>query len=83
MPDFSSLDELINFFDTRDMGDYWDSLPEAEFEVDIQRRTHIFSLEEALVERLTAASKARHVPSERLINVWLWEKRGEPFPAAA
>ncbi len=65
------------------MGEYWDSLPEAEFEVDIQRRTHVFSLEEALVERLTAVSKTKHVSSERLINVWLWEKLGEQLLAAA
>ncbi|PKO21060.1 MAG: hypothetical protein CVU38_16760 [Chloroflexi bacterium HGW-Chloroflexi-1] len=83
MPKFGSLDELVAFFDTHDMGEYWDSLPEVEFEVDIQRRTHIFSLDEDLVERLTAVSKARHVPSERLINVWLWEKLGEQLPAVA
>ncbi len=83
MPEFSSLDDLVNFFDTHDMGEYWDSLPEVEFEIDIQRRTHVFSLDEDLVDRLTAVSRARHVPSERLINVWLWEKLGEQLPAAA
>ncbi len=83
MPKFGSLDELVSFFDTHDMGEYWDSLPEAEFDVDIRRRTHIFSLDEDLVDRLTAVSRARHVPSERLINVWLWEKLGEQLPAAA
>lgn len=83
MPKFGSLDELVSFFDTHDMGEYWDSLPEVEFEIDIQRRTHVFSLDEDLVDRLTAVSRARHVPSERLINVWLWEKLGEQLPAAA
>jgi hypothetical protein len=83
MPKFNSLDDLVSFFDAHDMGDYWDSLPEAEFDVDIRRRTHFFCLEEALVERLTAVSKAKHVPSERLINVWLWEKLGEQLPAVA
>ena len=83
MPEFGALDELVSFFDTHDMGEYWESLPEAEFDVDIQRRTHVFSLEEALVERLTAVSKAKRVPSERLINVWLWEKLGEQLPIAA
>lgn len=83
MPKFNSLDDLVSFFDTHDMGDYWESLPEAEFDVDIQRRAHVFSLEEALVERLTVVSKAKHVPSERLINAWLWEKLGEQLPAAA
>jgi hypothetical protein len=36
VPKFSAFDELVAFFDTHDMGDYWDSLPEAEFDVDIE-----------------------------------------------
>jgi hypothetical protein len=83
IPKFNSLDELVTFFDTHDMGEYWDSLPEAEFQVDIQRRTHIFSLDEDLLERLAAVSKEKHVPSERLINVWLREKIAEQLPAVA
>ena len=43
VPKFSTLDELVAFFDTHDMGEDWEGLPEAEFDVDIQRRTHIFS----------------------------------------
>ncbi len=36
LPEYSTLDELVAFFDTHDMGDYWDSLPEVEFDVDIE-----------------------------------------------
>ncbi|MBC8264672.1 MAG: hypothetical protein H8E47_11180 [Anaerolineales bacterium] len=43
MPRFASLDELVEFFDTHDMGEYWDEMPEAHFEVDIKTRTHLFS----------------------------------------
>lgn len=39
MPHFASLDELVEFFDTHDLGEYWDQMPEAHFEVDIKRRT--------------------------------------------
>jgi len=31
-----SVDKLVGFFDTYDMGDYWDRLPKAEFEVNIK-----------------------------------------------
>lgn len=44
LPDFKSLDELIEFFDRHDLGEYWDQLPEVTFEVDIQRETHLFAL---------------------------------------
>ena len=37
MPRFQSLDELVKFFDTHDLGDYWEQMPEAHFEVDVTR----------------------------------------------
>lgn len=32
--------ELVEFFDTHDMGEYEEALPEAHSEVDIRRKTH-------------------------------------------
>ncbi len=40
MPEFGSIDELVEFFETHDMGEYWDHKPKAEFDVDITKRTH-------------------------------------------
>ena len=40
MLEFGSIDELVEFFDTHDMGDYWDQMPKAHFDVDITKRTH-------------------------------------------
>ena len=74
MPRFASLDELVEFFDTRDLGEYWDQMPEAHFEVDIKRRTHIFALDEDLADRLTKIALSEQVPSVVLINSWLREK---------
>jgi len=74
MPRFVSLDELVEFFDTRDLGEYWDQMPEAHFEVDIKRRTHIFALDEDLADRLTKIALSEQVPSVVLINSWLREK---------
>ena len=34
MPHFESLDDLVEFFDTQDMGDYLDKMPEEHFAVD-------------------------------------------------
>lgn len=74
IPRLSSLDELVEFFETHDLGDYWEQMPETDFEVDIKRRTHVFALEEDLVERLTAVAREKQVPSEMLVNVWIREK---------
>lgn len=35
LPAFSSVDELVAFFETHDMGDYWKKLPKVEMEVSI------------------------------------------------
>jgi hypothetical protein len=46
LPSFTSLDELEEFFDTHDMGDYEEALPEAHFEVDLRRKTNIVVIDE-------------------------------------
>jgi len=33
LPKFESLDELVEFFDTHDMGNYWEQMPEASFDI--------------------------------------------------
>jgi hypothetical protein len=74
MPHFASLDDLVEFFDTHDMGDYWDQMPEAHFEVDIQRQTHLFAIDEDIVEKLTEIALSKQVSPEELINSWLRER---------
>lgn len=77
IPRFRSLDKLIKFFETHDMGEYWDEMPEAHFEVNIKKRIHLFSLDAELESKLTEIAKLKHVSSQRLINAWLKEKLQE------
>jgi hypothetical protein len=77
LPAFSSLDELIEFFDTHDMGGYWDLTKEASFEVDIQRRVFLAALEPELARKLAGCARKQGVSTETLINVWLSEKLAE------
>ena len=74
MPKFNSLDDLVKFFETHDLGEYLDRMPEAQFDIDLKRRTHIFAIDDDLAEKLSEIAKAKRVPSETLINVWLREK---------
>ena len=74
LPSFSSLDELVDFFDSHDMGKYEDSLPEASFEVDIQRRRHLVAIDEEINSRLTEIAEQEQMPAESLVNDWLREK---------
>lgn len=74
VPRFRSLDELVEFLDTQDMGDYVKDMPEAKFKVDIKRRTHLFALDGELASKLTKIAKLRQTSTESLINAWLGEK---------
>jgi CopG antitoxin of type II toxin-antitoxin system len=73
----TSLDALVEFFDTHDLGDEWEKMPEAPFDIDIQKRTHLVAIDEELIEQVSAIARARHVPAEQLINAWLKEKMFE------
>ena len=74
LPHFDSLDELVNFFDEHDMGEFYEQMPEVDFEVDIRRRQHLFSLDAEVSRKLTEIAKSRKISSEALANAWLIEK---------
>jgi hypothetical protein len=78
---FDSFDELVTFFENHDMGEYRDQMPEVHFDIDIKRRTYIFSLDEDLAETLTKITREKRIPSNTLINEWFREKAVEQAKA--
>jgi len=74
LPAFASLDELVEFFDTSDLGDYEGSLPEVDFDVDLRRKTHLVAIDEETNNRLTEIAEQEQTPAESLVNSWLKEK---------
>ena len=74
LPKFGSVDRLVAFFDTHDMGEYWDQMPEAKFDVDIKSRKHLVAIDKEIIPKLNKIAKSKKVPSEKLINTWLREK---------
>jgi predicted transcriptional regulator len=74
LPLFGTLDELVEHFDTHDWGDYLEQMPEAEFEMDIERRVHLIALDADLADKLTEIARTRHTSSEALANRWLRER---------
>jgi hypothetical protein len=77
MPKQRSLRETVEFFETHDLGDYLDAMPEAHFDIDLKRRTHVIALDEDLADKVTAIARAKHIPSQTLVNTWLREKVSE------
>lgn len=74
LPSFGSLDELVEFFDTNDMGGYEEVLPETHFEVDLRRKTHLVAIDEDTNTRLTEIAAQEGTPAESLVNSWLKEQ---------
>ena len=74
---FKSVEEAAEFWDSHDLGDYWDLTREADFEVDIQRRLFLTALEPGPAKKLTDCARRQGVSTETLINVWLSERLTE------
>ena len=71
---FASYQEAAEFWDTHDLGDYWDLTREAHFEVDIQQRVFLTALEPELAKKLAARARKQGISTETLINLWLSER---------
>jgi len=69
-----SYKELAEFWGSHDLGQYWDRLQPAEFEVDIQSETSYFPLEASLSAELRSIARKRGVSAETLLNLWVHEK---------
>lgn len=74
MPEFETMEELTQFFDNNDMGEYLDEMPEVHFDVNIQRRSFLVSVDQKLMKQLVELAKAQHTSTEELVNSWLEEK---------
>lgn len=68
-----SLDQLVEFFDSHDLGEYLDQMPEANFEVDIKRKV-LIALDAELADKLSEIARSRQTSPEALINAWVREK---------
>ena len=68
LPTFGSLDELLEFFDTHKMGEYWNQMPEAHFDVNIKRRKHLVAIDEEIMINLSEVAKSKKMSSQKLIN---------------
>jgi len=74
---FQGVAEAAEFWDTHDLGDYWDQTREASFDVDIRRRVFLTPLEPELAKNLAAFARSQGVSTETLINLWLVQKLAE------
>jgi CopG antitoxin of type II toxin-antitoxin system len=77
LPNFETLDELVDYFDNHDLGDHWEEMPEMNFEIEIQTKSHLFALDNDLIDDLSKIARKQHTSLAKLINLWLKEKLAE------
>ena len=68
------VDELVDYFDTHDMGKHLEQMPAVDMEVDIKRKHHLVAIDDDLLAQIGEAAKKKSVSSEKLINTWLRDK---------
>ncbi len=74
---FRTLEGAGKFWDSHDLGNYWDQTEEVAISFALKRKRHFLALEPRLARRLHAAAKARGVSPETIANLWLREMLGK------
>ena len=72
LPEFDSIEDLVEYFDSHDLGKF--DLPEVHFEVDILKKTFLVAVDKTLMSKLGEVARAQHVSTGELVNSWLKEK---------
>ena len=75
----ATLDEIVDFWDSHSLADYWDQTQEVEFDVRARRRRRV-TLDPDLYDRIEAAARLRGILPETLVNLWLTRKLEETEP---
>ncbi len=75
--DLRHFAELIEHFDTHDIGDELEGMPEVHFEINLPPRKTHFSIEAALAAKLRETARQRGTSAEALLDEWVREKMAE------
>ena len=70
----SSIEEIIEFWDSHSTADYEDEMEEVSFDIKLQEEIFTVALVPELVAPLQRQAKARGVSTETLVNLWLAER---------
>lgn len=70
----SSIEELGDFWDTHDLGNFESETSPFTMQVDLEESETLFHVERNLSEKLQMVSKERGVSAETLLNMWLQER---------
>ncbi len=73
-PEFDSLEDLVNFFDENDFGDFDKTLKEVHFDVDLKSKKYLVGIDEETSKSLAKIATQEKTTTDSLVNSWLKEK---------
>ncbi len=71
------INNLIDFFEHNDMGEYLENMPEVQFDIDLKRKTCLVTIDEEILNKIVTIARVKQISSQSLINSWLREKISE------
>jgi hypothetical protein len=74
LPKFNSTEEIVNFFDSHDLGEFDSELPEVNFDVDLKKKHYLVAIDEELMLKLLEVAREQKVSVEMLVNSWCRDK---------
>lgn len=76
IPDFATREEEAAFWDTHDIGEYWDELEpvEIEFETPLSEQITL-SIDRETMAEVRAAAAERGMPVDLILFLWIVERR--------
>ena len=66
--------KIAEFWDTRDLSDFWGKTRATDFQVDIQSEVTYYSLDKTLSKKVQSVARNRGISTDTLINLWIQEK---------
>jgi hypothetical protein len=74
IPDFKSLDEAADYWDTHSFADYFEDTEPVEIEVRLAGRKILLEIDRDLSEKLKKIARKKRQSYDKLINSWVREK---------
>jgi len=69
--------EIGEFWDNRDLADFWEKTKEASFEVDIKSELTYYAIEKDMSDQLQEIALQKGISADVLIHIWMREKLQE------
>ena len=74
---FKTIEESGEFWDSHDLGDYWNQTKEADLKFHLKKRHYYVSLNSRLFHKLFLLSEREGGSVETMANLWIQEKLQE------